>query len=405
MILNAKNVATLSLPAGKTDHVEFDDKLAGFGVRIREGGSKTWIVQYRTACGQRRKTIGKVSLIDADKARELAERDLASVTLGADPQAEKAEQRAREAQTFGSFVASFLAVQKRRQRPRSYVQVEAHLLKHWAPFHERSIHAIKKADVAAQLNKIEDERGPIARNRARTNLSAFYSWAIAEGVADANPVIGTRQADETPRERILTDDELRHVWQACDFPSDYSAIVRLLVLTGARRDEVGGMVKGELDLAARKWTLPAKRSKNKREHVVHLSDAALDILGPALAREGRDGRHVVFGEGAGGFNGWSRAKLLIDERIAKARGEALAEWTVHDLRRSAASGMAKLGVAPHVVDATLNHVSGTIRGVARVYNRNPYLPERRQALDLWAAHVAAIVEGRTASNVVTLRSA
>jgi integrase len=399
MLLNAKNVAALSLPAGKSDHVEFDDRLAGFGVRVREGGSKTWIVQYRTASGQRRKTLGKVSLIDADKARELAERDLASVTLGADPQAEKAEQRAKEAQTFGSFVASFLSVQKRRQRPRSYVQVEAHLLKHWAPLHDRSIHAIKKADVAAQLNKIEDDRGPIARNRARTNLSSFYSWAIGEGLADLNPVVGTRQADETPRERILSDEELRYVWQACDVASDYCSIIKLLLLTGARRDEVGGMVKSELDLAARKWSLPAKRSKNKREHVVHLSDAALDVLEPAMAREGRDGRLVVFGEGAGGFNGWSRAKVLLDKRIAAARAasgcEPMEEWTVHDLRRSAASGMAKLGVLPHVVDAALNHVSGTIRGVARVYNREPYLPERRQALDLWAAHVAAVVEGRT----------
>jgi integrase len=399
MLLNAKNVAALSLPAGKSDHVEFDDKLAGFGVRIRDGGSKTWICQYRLGAKQRRVTLGKVDLIDADKAREMAKRDLASVVHGADPQAEKVEQRAKAAQTFGSFVAQFLAVQKRRQRPRSYVQVEAHLRKHWAPLHDRSIHAVKKADVAAQLNKIEAERGPIARNRARTNLSSFYSWAIGEGIVDVNPVVGTRQADETPRERILTDEELRYVWQACDVPSDYGAIVKLLILTGGRRDEVGGMVKGELDLAGRKWTLPAARAKNKREHVVHLSDAALGVLEPVLDREGRDGRRAVFGEGAGGFNGWSRAKLLIDARITKARGEPMEEWTVHDLRRSAATGMAKLGVLPHVVDATLNHASGTIRGVARTYNREPYLPERKQALDQWAEHVETLIAGE-ASKIV-----
>jgi integrase len=207
---------------------------------------------------------------------------------------------------------------------------------------------------------------------------------------------------------VLTDAELADIWNSCR-SDDYGMIVKLLILTGTRRDEVGGMVKDEVDLAARKLSVGAERTKNRRPHDVHLSDLALDILGAAIGREGRDGR-AVFGDGGSdrGFSGWSKAKVTLDARIAaalRADGrEPMAAWVLHDLRRSAATRMADLGVLPHVVEALLNHVSGHKAGVAGVYNRASYWNERRQALDLWAAHVEALVAGAAASNVVALRA-
>jgi integrase len=406
MRFNNANVATLAIAAGKSERIEFDDDLPGFGVRLRAGGKRTWLVQYRVGKQQRRVTLGTVQLIDADKARKLAKDALAKVQLGGDPQAAKIEQKAKAAETFGVFAARFLERQKARLKPRSLEQVATHLTKHWSPLNVVSIHSIAKRDVASLLGKIASERGDFAANRARTSLSGFFAWAIGEGIVDANPVAGTnKSADENKRERVLTDAELADVWNACR-SDDFGRIVRLLILTGVRRDEAGGMVKGEVDLAARKLSVGAERTKNRRPHDVPLSDLALDILGAAIGREG----NAVFGDGGAdrGFSGWSKAKLTLDARIAAARKadgrEPIEPWILHDLRRSAATRMADLGVLPHVVEALLNHVSGHKAGVAGVYNRAVYWNEKRQALDLWAAHVEALVAGAAASNVVALRA-
>ncbi len=269
--------------------------------------------------------------------------------------------------------------------------------------------------MAAHLGEIAAERGPFAANRARTTLSGLFSWAMKEGLVDANPVLGTNlQADEQPRDRVLSDAELVAIWNASR-DDDYGRIVRLLILTGARRDEAGDMAKSEVDLGGRKWSIPRERTKNGRAHEVPLSDLAISVLKPAISREGREERDLIFGDGAGGFSGWSKAKAAIDERIemAKAAVRKGAEetkrqkaipWRLHDLRRTAATGMAELGVLPHVVEAVLNHVSGHKAGVAGVYNWATYAPEKRQALDLWAAHIEALLAGKPASNIIPMKA-
>jgi integrase len=180
-----------------------------------------------------------------------------------------------------------------------------------------------------------------------------------------------------------------------------------LILTGARRDEVGNLVHSEIDLSARRWLLPAARAKNKREHEIPLSDLAVSILESTLAREGREHRAAIFGDGprrkggsVRGFSGWSKAKAALDKRIEPP----LSPWRLHDIRRSVATGMAELGVKPHVIEATLNHVSGHKAGVAGIYNHAAYAPEKQQALDRWAAHVEAIAAGKPWSNIVPLRA-
>jgi integrase len=393
MKLDDKGIAKLELPAGKSELIVFDDKLPGFGLRLRAGGKRTWIVQYRVGSKQRRKTLGSVEATPQGKAREAAKRDLAAVQLGDDPQAQKAAHRARVSETLDSIGVRFLGRQGGRLKARSYEQVASHLKDHWAPLKGLSVHEITRRTVSARLGEIAAQRGPYSANRARATLSSLFTWAMKEGLVDANPVVGTnRQTDEKARDRVLSDAELIAILSACR-DDDYGRIARLLILTGQRRDEVGAMTRAEVDLKARRWSIPSERTKNGRPHEVPLSGSAADILSAAIEREGRETRTFVFGEAANSsFSGWSRAKLSLDERIKQATGKEPLPWRLHDLRRTVATRMAELGVLPHVVEAVLNHISGRKAGVAGVYNRALYAAEKRQALDLWAAHIKALLE-------------
>jgi integrase len=395
MRLTGSTVARPSLPEGKSDLIVFDDALPGFGVRLRAGGKRVWIAQYRVGSKQRRLTIGSVDKVSAEAARSHAKDVLAKVQLGADPQNEKVSSRAKEAITLGSVADLYVdGPAKANLKPRSHEEVARHLRSHWKPLRDTPIHKVQRSDVAARLKVIAKESGPFAANRARASLSALFGWAMREGIAEANPVIGTNKAtEEISRDRVLSDDELALVWNACR-DDDYGRIVRLLVLTGQRREEVGGLSRDEIDLDRAIWTLPRERTKNGLPHDVPLSQAALDILASTPQREGRT---LLFGGGEGPFSGWSKAKAALDQRIAatmRRRAEEAGEkckpmlpWRLHDIRRTVATRMADLGVLPHVVEAVLNHVSGHRAGVAGVYNRARYASEKRQALDLWAAHL------------------
>lgn len=382
-------VAALALPPGKREVLFFDSELAGFGVKVSAGGSRRYVLQYRPT-GQRtakRLTIGSVGVLSVDEARRQAKTLLARAATGDDPHAGKATAKAQAAITLGSVADAYLKHCEHRQRPGTLYQTTLHLTKHWAPLRPLPLHNVTRAAVAARLNELRESSGGVSANRSRSALSALFAWAIAEGRAEINPVTGTRQpATETPRERVLTDDELRAIWRACREDA-YGQIVRLLILTAQRRDEVGGMVASEVSFEGSVWTLPAARAKNKREQVVPLAPFALSIL-QAVSR--RDGGMLMFSPSDRGFSAWSGSKARLDKRLADA-GTPVAAWTIHDLRRTAATGMAGLGVLPHVVEAVLNHVSGHKAGVARVYNKATYLPEKRDALDRWANYVAALV--------------
>jgi integrase len=404
MKFTATIISKLKLPAGKSDHIEFDDDLPGFGLRLRAGGSRTWIAQYRLGKKQRRLPLGTVQKTDLAEARQKARVALAKVALGIDPAMERFERLAQAAVTLGSVVERYLAHAKGKLKPRSYAEVERHLKQHWKPLHEMALANVMRPNVATQLNKIASENGPFAANRARAALSALFSWAMGEGIAGANPVVGTNKAtDEVSRDRVLSNEELRLVWtQAGD--GDYGAIVRLLILTGQRREEVAGLLRREL--TDNLWTIGADRTKNGLPHEVPLSSEAEGILS-AIAR--RDERELVFGSREGPFSGWSNAKAALDERLLKAlrkkHGEnaKLAPWRLHDIRRTVTTGMAELGIAPHVIEAVLNHISGHKAGVAGVYNRATYAPEKRAALALWAEHVKALTGA--GSNVVPMKRA
>ena len=392
MKLTQRNIEQLALPAGKTEALIFDEDVPGFGLRMRAGGSRTFIVQYAIGGRQRRMTIGSPNILDAPKARETARNLLAKVRLGHDPAADRAEARVHASdEPFGAMVEQFLARQERRLRPRTYVDVSRYLQRYWKPLHTLPLARIGRVTVAARLDTIASEHGLVTADRARAALSSFFTWAVGQGLSDANPVVGTNKHydGERSRDRELTDRELAVIWH--ELPDlDYGAIVRLLISTGQRREEIGALRWTEVDLHERKIALPPERTKNHRRHDVPLSSPALAILSPLPRRADRD---LVFGaeprksEIAGGFQGWSKCKAALDKRTQSIR-----PWRLHDLRRSVATRMADLGVHPHIIEAALNHISGHKAGVAGVYNRSSYAAEKRAALDLWGKHVQGLIQ-------------
>jgi integrase len=398
MRLTDKTLAALTVPKGRSEAIVFDDDLPGFGLRLRAGGAARWIYQYDIGSRSRRITLGKITALTAARARAAAAELHHRVRLGADPANDKAESRARAAATLGPLLEAYLAEQATQLKPLSLVQKRRHLLKHCRPLHGLPVDKIDRRTVAAKLTKVAAKSGPIEANRVRASLSAFYTWAIGQGFAEMNPVAGTVPRKENPRDRVLSPMELRAIWAATSGADDYSAILRLLLLTGCRADEIGSLSWAEI--FGDKIMLPGSRTKNSRDHIVPLSTPAQAIL---TARPRMFGGKFVFGRGAlRGFTGWSATKVLIDARI-KSAGAKVAPWTNHDLRRTVATLMAESGTQPHIVEAVLNHISGHKHGVAGIYNRASYEKEKRAALVSWADTLLEIVEG-TARKVIPLRA-
>jgi integrase len=373
----------------------------GFGVR-RQRGHPTYVVKYRVFGRQRFFTIGPHgSPWTPANARKEAKRLLGLVADGKDPADERAQAWLQATDTLSKIADEYLSHAKQKQRPRTYSEIERYLKSVWKPLHSVSVFHIHRRHIAARLTEIATDRGPVSAARARAALSAMFNWAIREGLdIPANPVVGTnRQAEPKSRDRVLTDVELVEIWSACR-DDEYGRMTKLLILTAQRRDEVGSMRWLEIDPANKSWIIPGSRTKNHRDHILPLADAAL-----ALIEASPHHRDFVFGDGPRrrgdrhrGFSGWSKSKAALDARILEARrkftedAEPLPDWRLHDLRRTAATMMAdQLGVLPHVVEAILNHVSGHRAGVAGVYNRARYEAEMREALKRWSGHVSALV--------------
>jgi integrase len=422
MKLTATNVRTLKVKPGKTETVHFDDDVKGFGVRVKASGVRSYVMcwKVRALAGKsehRRVTIGSVTDMDFGKAKNRAKNIKADVRKGGDPATEIQAAKLDAAQTYEATVKQFLETLRPRYRPRAFKEIERHLTKNAADLNKKQVARVTKQDIATVIETVTANSGAVTANRTRTSLSTFYSWAMQRSHADTNPVIGTEKNKEQSRARVLTPAELRLIWGALG-DDDYGSIVKLLALTGQRESEIGSLGRSEIYDA--EIILPEHRTKNGRPHVVPLAPLAVQII---EAREQQPDRDLIFGRGEGGFSGWSKSKERLDERIKAANGgEAIAHWTLHDLRRTfvtyAGGGLAEhefkklpardkelakgLGILPHVVEAILNHVSGHKAGVAQVYNRSTYAKEKRVALDQWATHLELIVTG-AADNVTTLR--
>jgi integrase len=390
MKLTARTVAGLVMPAGKTDHFEWDDELKGFGFRLRLGAAgkvlRSWVCQYRRLGGQtRRLLLGSAEAVGAEFARTMARKALGKVANGADPQAERVDRRAKDRHTFKAVVDDFLAMKRRDVRPRTYTELVRYLSgPYFKPLHSLPLDQITKRDVANRLNHITLESGSIVAARARSQISALFSWAMAHGGCEANPTIGTvRPKVSQPRERVLDDSELARVWHAC-LDDDYGRIVRLLICTGCRRQEIGSIAWSEIDLGRDVWVLPAARSKNGRQHVLPIMPMMRTIIEAVPRIASRD---QMFGTRRSGFTNWQRGKAALDRR------SGVENWCVHDVRRSVATRMADLGIGPHIVEEILNHRSGHRSGPAGIYNRSRYTSEVKSALGVWESHLRGLIDG------------
>jgi integrase len=299
--------------------------------------------------------------------------------LGQDPAGEKQHVRTTATDTFKAVADRFFAFQKKQLRPRSYDDVERHLMMHGKPLHGLLLSKIQRQDIASVIGTVRAKGAAVTANRVRSTLSSFFGWAISEGLVDNNPVTGTKRTEEKSRERVLDPLEIRVIWNALE-DDQFGAIMKLLALTGQRAAEIAGLRRSELKADAA--VLPPERTKNGREHTIPFSAPAQAIIAAQPVRQGSDGkvRDLIFGYGDGPFAGWTKSREGLDRRIEKALGHPLPHWTPHDLRRSFATHASKLGIQPHIIEAILNHVSGFRAGVAGIYNRNPYDAEKRTAL-------------------------
>jgi integrase len=408
----------------------FDAAFGSLALRVTETGHKSWSLYYRMGKRLRRLTIGTYPAIKAAQARREASAALERVRQGIDPSDEKRQRRlmvAPEADTFAAALQDYFERVRRNMAPATFKEVKRTLEREFLPtWRNRPIGTLTRGDVNRTVDAIAARGAEIQANRALAYIRAFFNWTVERGRLPASPVTGMKPpTKEQARDRALSDDEIRWLWEACAAVGwPFGPLVKLLVLTAQRRDEVAGMERPELDLAKQNWTMPREKAKNNRAHEVQLSDAAIKVL-RAIPRAS-DG--LVFTmTGKTPVSGFSRVKARIDAEMVKARRRSLGlpeddkqygkatrlpdakplpvevpSWTLHDLRRTAATGMARLNFPPHVVDKVLNHVSGTIRGVAAVYNRFEYLDERRAALEAWGRYVSNLVAPALA-NVVALR--
>jgi integrase len=300
MKLTARNVRDLPLPEGKLEHTYPDEDVPGFSLRIRAGGARRLVFQYKIAGATKKITLGTVSALNFAETRKAVERLYARVKLGEDPAAAKTEARIKAAETFGVIARRFLEYQRTHLRPNSYCIVELHLLTHAKSLHGLQLAKIERRTIATTIAAAAENSGTVTSNRLRATLSSLFSWAIAQGIAEINPVIGTLRAPEKARDRVLTPEEIRLVWSNLgeDDHDHYSAVVRLLLLTGQRASEIADLRWDEI--IDGKMVLSGERTKNKRTHIVPLSEPALAILEAQPRRAGRD---LIFGVGEGGFNG------------------------------------------------------------------------------------------------------
>jgi integrase len=373
------------LPTPSSDVIYWDAAFPGFGLKVTPKGRKVFVVLYRTGgAGSklRKYTIGPYGRVTLHQARVAAQKVFAAKLEGRDLAAEKREARRRVvADRVEDLLETFIL--QHVSQNRSAYEISRLLRREMGkPWSGRSIHEITKRDVVDVISAIEQRGAPGTANKTLKVIKTFLRWCVGRAVLDRSPAEGVPMpAKVVTRDRVLTDGELAQVILATrQMSGPYGGIVELLALTGQRREEVAAMTWGELDLHRRVWTLPKSRTKNAKEHAVHLSEQSMAVLLRTTVR----GPFVFTVLGSKPFREFSRTKRQIDE-LSGVTG-----WRLHDLRRTCVSGMARLGVAPHVADKILNHQSGTISGVAAVYQRHDFLDERNDALERWGAHVAKI---------------
>lgn len=413
----AKALTTKTVEAAKPDPDKRreipDPALSGLYLVVQRSGAKSWALRYRYAGKPKKLTLGRWPLMGVAAARAAASEAIEAVEHGDDPgaakQAAKAErmeaqlsERDKVQTLFDLYTKRHLS--KLKSGPTVTRELERHVMERWGA---RNIQDIQRRDVIELLDAITDTGRVVTANRVRAYVSTFMNWCVEREVITVSPCAGVKPpAKEASRDRVLSDDEIRWFWQACDdIGQPWGALAKLLLLTGQRRGEAVGLTDAEI--SGDEWHLAADRTKNGRAHVVPLTDAAQSVL----ANIGRVGNRWIFTtNGTAPVCGFTKGHGRICKRMAAIAADERCEpveiprWTLHDLRRTCATGMARLGIPVRVTEAVLNHSSGTAAGIVSVYQRHDYADEKRQALEAWARFVADLVGDRE-GNVVRLREA
>jgi integrase len=398
MKLTINRIEALKCPPRKRDMLVFDDEQRGLGVRVMAGGSKSYLAQYNLHGQKRRIPLGSCSAISLAKARDAAGVIMGDVARGIDPAAERKEARqkaAAESYTLERLLTDWQALHLASKRPSYAAEAVRAVRKSFAKHLDLPAADLNRSGVVKVLDGMRREGSASMAAVTRRYGCAAFAWAMKRGTLTENPFSALPMAPVVKRERVLTDDELAAIWRATDRIGPFNSITRLLILTGQRREEVAGMKWTELSDDFSAWIIPSSRTKNGKAHIVPLTEAAREILRNAP----RIVEHVFPGR-CGPFRGLAVGKKPLD----KCSG--VTDWRLHDLRRTVATGLQRLGVRLEVTEAVLNHISGSRSGIVGVYQRHDFANEKRQALEAWTAHVIAIVEGHGAStdNVITLRA-
>jgi integrase len=371
----------------------------GLYLIVQPSGRKSWATRYRFEQEPVKLTLGSWPALTLAAARKAATDALHELAQGRDPAALKFDAEAaakkataeRAADTVDRWSKHFIERHaKKKTRPNSWQQAE-HIFRNivlpaWSG---RTVHEIVRRDVRELVENVAEDR-PVMANRVLAHVRRFFSWLCEQDIIPASPCAGVKPpTKEVARERILSDDEIVRLWNALDvIGGSTCAAIKVMLLTGQRRGEVIGMRRSEI--AGDVWSLAAGRTKNGRAHEVPLSAQVLAIIDEHLAGDGpvfATNRTALF-----------RTKVAIDERMRPAQ-----PYVIHDLRRTCASGMAKLGVRLPVIEKCLNHISGSFRGIVGVYQRHDFATEKREALQRWADRIDEIVSGKTAKVIALKR--
>lgn len=383
--------------AGRVEY--WDAALPGFGLRVTENGVRTWVMMYRMGSRARRLTIGRYPALSLADARALARDAMHEVAKGNDPGAAKAARNEPpEAEAFENAAQDFLRRHVGKLR-RSSQQENARvfskeLLPRWRG---RRLAGIVRADVIELLDDVTDAGKPYAANHTLAVVRKFFNWCVERGKLDVSPcMMVKRPHEQRARDRVLSDDELRAIWGACDqMAYPFGPFLKMLLATAQRRSEVAQMRWSDVDLDAKVWTIPAEHTKADRAHEVPLSPLAMEIL-KAVPQFHGDYVFTTTG-GERPVSGFSKCK----SRLVVLSGVA-GDWRFHDFRRTAGTGMAGLGVPVFTIGRVLNHSAAGMAGVTAIYDRHSYLEEKRHALEAWARKLAGVV-GPADEKVVPLR--
>lgn len=354
----------------------WDASLRNFGCRINQGGAKSFVVLLGSG---RRKTIGRYPIISLSEARAEAKRLLAEKTLGKD---------APPTIALGEALERFLGDVQKRNRPRTVNDYTRLLRRHLAQLFKVPVGNVATRNIVHILDRLGDTPSEAAHFLAAARI--FFNWCIRRTYISANPCAKLTATKSPPRERVLADTELAKVWHcAATYPFPFGAVVRLLILTGQRRGEIGLLRWHWIDEQKRTITLPAEFTKNRRSHMLPYGQMVADILA-GLPRTSSyvfpPAHEHLKGAGVTAVNGWSNLKRVFDRLLA-----GVAPWTLHDLRRTFATNLAAAGVRLEVTEKLLNHVSGSFGGIVGIYQRHTFRDEMRAAIEVWETKLAQLI--------------